>query len=100
LLNHRPWRVITTAKTTATIQVTVLKQTRSATLQLTSNNLWQADDPELLAMSVSSSIRASAILKLAHILKRFCINDVASHATIVNSPLRMRHHSQASFWEE
>ena len=97
--NHRPWRVAASTKTTASIKVTALGRTRTADLHLTGEH-WQATDLDLLAMRVSSTIRASALLKLAHVLKRLCINEAAAHATIVNSPLKMRHQSQTAFWEE
>lgn len=97
--NHRPWRTVAHTTKHLTVHAAILGVTREADLRLIDDR-WQATDPNLLAMGVSSTIRASAILKLAHALKRLCINEAAAHATIVNSPLKMRHSSQVAFWEE
>lgn len=98
-LNHRPWRTVAHTPKHLTVRATLLGVTRQADLRLI-DDLWQATDPDLLAMGVSSSIRASAILKLAHALKRLCINEAAANATIVNSPLKLRHNTTTALWEE
>lgn len=94
--NDRPWRVVASTKTAATIKVTALGQTRTADLHLT-NGRWQAADLDLLDMGVSSTIRASVILKLAHILKRFCISDAAATARVLHG--HKRFYQPAGFWE-